>query len=62
MKLVVVRITLKVMDGILPVCSENVLILPGQALVDVRPSSSVEFGRREALRGELDPKSISTLA
>lgn len=53
MKLVVVGVALEVVDCLLPVCRENVLVLPIEALVDVCPWSRVELCRRITLGGQL---------
>lgn len=42
---------LEVIDGLLPVGREDVLVLPVEALVDVRPCPGVQLRRCETLRG-----------
>ena len=54
MQLVVVRITLQVVDGLLPVGRQDVLVLAVQALMNVGPCSGVELGGRESGGRELD--------
>ena len=53
MQLVVVGVALEVVDGLLPVCREDILVLPIEALVNVCPWSRVELCRRVALGGQL---------
>jgi hypothetical protein len=52
-ELVVVGVALEVVDCLLPVRREDILVLPVQSLVDVRPRSRVELCRRVPLGGQL---------
>lgn len=53
MELVVVGVALEVVDRLLPVCREDILVLPIEALVNVCPRARVELGRRISLGGQL---------
>lgn len=53
MELVVVGVAFEVVDRLLPVCREDILVLPIEALVNVRPRPRVELGRRITLGGQL---------
>lgn len=53
MELVIVRVAFKVVDGLLPVRRKDILVLSVKSLVNVRPWSCVQFGRRISLRGQL---------
>ena len=48
------RVTLEMVDGLLPVGGEDVLVLPVKALVDVGPRACVELCGRISLLGELE--------
>lgn len=52
-QLVVVGIALEMVDSLLPVGREDVLVLPVEALVNVRPWTSVQLSRRIPLLREL---------
>ncbi len=53
MHLVVVCVALEVVDGVLPVGCEDVLVLPVETLVHVRPCSRVQLRGGKALGGYL---------
>lgn len=53
MELVVVVVGLEVVDGLLPVCRQNVLVLPLKPLVDVGPCACVQLRWRISGLSEL---------
>lgn len=52
-ELVIMGVAFEVVDGLLPVCGENVLVLTVQALVNVRPGPCVQLGGRITLCRQL---------
>lgn len=61
MQLELVGVGLEVVDGLLPVCRKDVLVLPIESLMDVCPRPCVQLCGRIALLGQLEGASFMSV-